>query len=174
LTTIFGFGKASYPALILLLIPAPLLFQQRLRELLVTLRIKKAGPIEFGSEQPPIGSVGGMVSEIVDERLRFSALDLAFVPMTELVLLWLSEKQPAPPASFFEFTASIGVFDKNRDATLRAIVSTGCVYFDQESRLNLSGLGNKYVAYIRTRLQTESLSPPVEPREEPEEGTPGQ
>jgi hypothetical protein len=159
IASVFGVCKVSWQALALLLIPAPLLFQNRIAEIVTQLRLKKAGPFEFQQEVPPAFDPARMAA-FIDERLRFAMLDLGLAPYTKLLLAWLARGSKASRPEFEAAARSLGVAGENLFATVRALAMYRCVNLVGED-LVVTDLGRQFLAYlgVNTTASTSDRSP---------------
>lgn len=145
IASLLGKCQLGWQALVLLLLPALLLFQNRLEGIVRGLRIRKAGPLEF-AEQPTPVDLPALIGHL-DQRLRFSALDMTFVPRTKLLLSWLAGRTSVPRREFETIANSIGVDGDNLAATIAVLITSGCALF-QDDQLVISERGRHYVAYL--------------------------
>lgn len=142
--------ELSYPALLLLLIPAPYVFKSYILELIHELRIKKLGPIEL---EQPLPDIRQLISAQVQEALYFSFLDGFLVPRTKLILLWLRENQPVSRQKFNAYATAIGVPKDNLDATWSALISTRCATLQDDGTLILTEAGRRYIEYMLNKIR---------------------
>jgi len=150
---ILGTFKLSYPALLLMLIPAPYVFKSYILELIHELRIKKLGPIEL---EQPLPDIRQVISAQVQEALYFGFLDGFLVPRTKLILLWLRENQPVSRQKFNAYATAIGVPRDNLDATWSALISTGCATLRDDRALVLTESGKRYIEYMLNKMRVVS------------------
>lgn len=136
----------SWPVVLLLLVPAPYVFQLQIIRLIQAFKVRRIGPVEL-EQNPVTAQVGRVIAEHVQEAVRFLLLDGFFVPRTKLVLLWLAGSGAVDRAQFNAFAAQVGVASDNIDVTLQAIVSVGCAVSEAD-RIVITDLGRRYVAHL--------------------------
>lgn len=151
--SIFDICKVSYPALILILIPAPFLFRAQISALIQIYRLRKAGPFEFGTQSPPPEDIRNFISQQIEERLKFLILDGFFAPRTKAILFWLASNQSVIRSQFDTFASSIGVPPDNIQITWDAILFSGCAFYS-ENKMILSQLGWRYINHLLSQTRT--------------------
>lgn len=134
--------KITYPALILLLIPAPYIYRTHLGELISLFKIKRIGPVEL--EQKPIAP---NITRIDPQTAAFQLLDQLLVHRSKLLIHWLVQKQSVRYEEFIEYAKQLGVPPGNMEATLQAILVSGCAIYDQ-ANVKVTEFGKQYVAYL--------------------------
>jgi len=148
--------EISYPALVLLLVPAPYIFRRHLGELIQAYQVRKIGPVELGAQHPlPQEALRVIIEQQIQttvhqqvrEAVTFLALDGFFVLRTKLILIWLRQMQAVERAQFNAYATATGVAADNLDATWSALPVSGCAIL-AEGRLTITDLGRRYVAHL--------------------------
>lgn len=140
----------AWQPFLLLLIPAPLLFQRHLVSLIQGLRVKKAGPIEFETQKPVeqvFSAVVAAIPGLVEEHLAFRDLDQLFVPRTKLLLLRLAQEGELSLNKFEQLALEVGVPKDNLNNTTIALLSSGCASFSAD-RISITVRGRDYARHL--------------------------
>jgi hypothetical protein len=144
----------GWQPLLLLLLPAPLLFQRHLGAVIQGLGLRKAGPFEFERQKPIteflsglVTAIPGLVEQGVREQLAFRDLDQFFVPRTKLILLRLAQQGSVTMPQFEQIALEVGVPKENLIATSGALLSSGCALFSSD-RLTITEHGRAYVGHL--------------------------
>jgi hypothetical protein len=146
-TSIILNARISYPALILLLVPVPFVFQSQLAKLIAmvqTARIKRLGPIEF-DQNPPTEEIVAVAKLQAQEGIVFAHLNQFFVLRTKVLLAVLAHSNGGLSIAEFRNQAlSFGVLPENVDVTVSAIQQANCAHIQNE-RILPTVLGQRYV-----------------------------
>jgi hypothetical protein len=139
--------------LILLLIPSPFFFRLYLAELISLIRearLKKIGPLEF--EQGPLPEeIHQLVNQEAQRAAAFIYLDFWLIPRTKVILIWIADKRSVGRAEFEVYATSVGVPAENMEATLQALLLSGCV-IPQTDGLTITDWGNQYVGHMLAQV----------------------
>ncbi len=149
-SALLGF-RISWQALLLLLVPAVPLFENRIAAIVMRLKIQKLGPIEFQQQQLPAPATVPPPPAFVGDCFPFAAFDVDFVPRTKLVLIWLFLQGAAAREAFDAAAKRIGVEGEYLENTFKVLVGSGCIVVE-DKELAASSLGARYVTYLLATL----------------------
>jgi hypothetical protein len=145
--SIFFNTNISFPALILLLVPVPLIFRSQLAQLIAFIhmaRIKKLGPIEF-EQTPPTAEIAQVARLQAQEGVVFAHLNQFFALRTKILLAILTHSSGGLSlADFRNLALSFGVPTENVEVTISAIVQANCAQIQGE-QIVPTPLGKRYV-----------------------------
>ena len=133
---LLGTLSISYPALLLLLAPAPYILQRYLARIINIFGVRTLGPVQLSAPQAPLTGT------------LFAALDSFLALYTKVMLAWLLEKDIVSREEFEKKAREIGIGDT--ESTRHALVAGGCIEQEGEdkgARLRLTRLGKKYGEY---------------------------
>ena len=141
----------SWQALLLLLVPAVVLFENRIAAIVMRLGIQKLGPIEFRQQQSLTPATVPPPPAFVDDWLRFAAFDRDFVPRTKLLLMCLFLQGSMVREEFDAAAKRLGVDGEYLKNTFDVLLGSGCLGV-QDERLSASPLGGNYASYLLATL----------------------
>jgi hypothetical protein len=141
-------AKISTTEAVLLLAPLVFLFRDKMRDLMLSLRVRKAGPIEFFEEQPrsPAGNVDAglyALGEQFGEHLsRLLTVSRFLVPRSKYLLTLMAHfGRPLSDAAFRGIARNAGVPENNIDATRDALISAECIETSPEGEYVITQFG---------------------------------
>lgn len=153
------FGYISKPNIIegiILLIPILYFYRFVIRNVLIDLGIKKAGPLEFfeQSANPYVPQYNEMIANLRnrfgDEKFtNLLYLNRFFVPRTKLLLQSISiSNQPITLQEFAKEANRLNIPDYNIITTLQALINTGCLILDRETgNITVNDYGREFLQF---------------------------
>jgi hypothetical protein len=147
-------NKISVIEAILLALPIPFLFTDKIKDLVLSLSLRKIGPLEFqsqsntGSAIHPTQIINDLSKEFGQDVVLFSYLNQFFVSRTKSVLRWMvANNQPISQLEFIHIAKGLGVAEKDMQATMDALRNSGCVKMDNNGRLYVDDKGKSYLLF---------------------------
>jgi hypothetical protein len=145
----------SYPALILVLVPLPLVLHRQIGALLNFFGVTKIGPVERQAETHVAAILRQVdvhlrqaVDGAVQEAVHFAILDNALVPRTKLLLILVAVEGPFTREEFNKRAAALGAPADDIEPTWAAILASRCAGPSNDGHLTITPLGQRYLARL--------------------------
>lgn len=152
-------GKISMTEAVMLLTPLLFMFRDKIYNLILSLRLRKAGPFEFYAQlaNPPAGSVQAGYDQLRDEFgnhfQRLDAVARFIVPRTRYLLQVIDHfNRELTQADFFSLTRGVGIPEDNIVATHQALINAGCVAVTNSGSLVITEFGRQLLHFDRRAI----------------------
>lgn len=156
LLSIFGHlnSKINTNETIIILLPLVFMFSDKLRRFVNFMGLSKVGPVEFQDQVKPTGEfnfpklVAALHGEFGDKTALFSALIEFFVPRTKnLLRMIVSVEKPINITEFNSYCVKLGIPADNIQATLEALVQTGCVLVSENGEITPQDTAKEFLVF---------------------------
>lgn len=156
LLSIFGYltQKISTNETVIILLPLVFMFSDKLQNFVKYMALRKVGPIEFQDQAKPIEGlnlprlVSALHGEFGERTALFSAITEFFVPRTKYLLrIIVSVEKSISINEFNSYCAKIGISTDNVQATLDALIQTGCISVSENGEITPQDTAREFLDF---------------------------